>query len=195
MRSLTVLVLAALLLSEPFLSGCSSTEDPSTVPSSSAVPSSAPATAAPSTSSTTSAVPAALPPVPQPATAGSCPYLASPVAADLNGQRVASVRLDTAYDPPACFFLIGNGTTQLSVWVYRAPSAALATAVVNRAAPVASSDPADAPAGWIGGRQGGAAGAVYAVAKGATAVVVTSNQEQSLKAQRVTEEVISALTL
>ncbi|MCI6207096.1 MAG: DUF2020 domain-containing protein, partial [Corynebacterium glucuronolyticum] len=38
-------------------------------------------------------------------------------------------------------------------------------------------------------------GAVYAVSKGATAVVVLTDQEQSVKAQLVAEEVIGNLGL
>ena len=139
--------------------------------------------------------PVALPPVPTPGPAGACPYLPSRAAADLNGQLVATVRLDPAYDPPACFFLIGNGSVQLSVWVFRAASPAQASAAVNRAAPIATSGPADRPSGWTGGRSGGPTGAVYAVAKGAAAVVVTTNQDQSIKAQLVAERVIGTLGL
>lgn len=136
-----------------------------------------------------------LPPVPVPGPAGVCPYLPSRAAADLNGQLVATVRLDPAYDPPACFFLIGDGSVQLSVWVFRAASPEQASAAVNRAAPIASSDPAAVPPGWTGGRRGGRTGAVYAVAKGAAAVVVTTNQDQSIKAQLVAERVIGTLSL
>jgi hypothetical protein len=56
-----------------------------------------------------------LPPVPTPGTAAECPYLPSRAAADLDGQLIATVRLDPAYDPPACFFLIGYGSVQPSV--------------------------------------------------------------------------------
>lgn len=173
------------------LTGCST--GPSTgVPATPAAPAAAPP---PVAGSSSPPQPAELPPVPAAGPVGVCPYLPSRAAADLNGQLVASVRLDPAYDPPACFFLIGDGSVQLSVWVFRAASSAQATAAVNRAAPIADSDPADEPSGWTGGRRGGPKGAVYAVAKDAVAVVVTTNQDQSIKAQRVTEGVIGTLGL
>ncbi|MGZ4559648.1 MAG: DUF2020 domain-containing protein [Mycobacteriaceae bacterium] len=188
-RILTVATLAAVVLT-----GCSSTQG-SRISATQDVPPTATAHVTSTAVPPTSVAPPILPPVPVPVTPGTCPYLSSATVADLNGQLVAGVRLNTSYDPPACFFLIGNGSVQLSVWVYRAGSPALATAAVDRAAAVATSDPASAPEGWIGGRSGGQHGAVYAVSKGAVAVVVTSNQEQSLKPQRVTEAVISSLRL
>ena len=156
-------------------------------PQASGATTSAPAKAAPQ--------PTTLAPRPVPGPTAGCPYLTNREAADLNGQLVSTVRLDTTFDPPACFFVIGNRSVQLSVWVFRASSAAQAAAVVDRAAPIDTADPASAPAGWMGGRSGGPTGAVYAVAKGAVAVVVTTNQEQSIKAQRVAERVIGTLAL
>ena len=82
---------------------------------------------------------------------------------------------------------------QLEVVVHRTASTEAARAIVDEAAPIDSTSPADSPAGWSGGRSGGtdsAAGAVYAVSKDSTAVVVRSNQAESVKAQAVAEEVI-----
>ncbi|MEO6880798.1 MAG: DUF2020 domain-containing protein [Mycobacteriaceae bacterium] len=146
--------------------------------------------------STTTA--AALPPVPVAAAAGTCPYLSGDDVAQINGEKNLGVKIApaaAAVDPPACFFYTYRDQQQMSTWVLRASSPAQATAVVNRAAPVKTTDPADQPAGWSGGSKGGPGGAVYAVAKGPVAVVVTSNQGQSVKARRAAEEVIGTLGL
>ena len=49
----------------------------------------------------------------------------------------------------------------------------MAKAIVNQAAPIASSNPATEPAGWNGGSEATGGGAVYAGAKQGNAVVVT----------------------
>lgn len=188
----------ALLVTALVLAGCTSGGQTGVTP-----PSSAPASGVPTSTSSPTSVSAAattdpvavLPAVPTPQVSGDCPYLSAADVAAFNGERVARVQLDPTQNPPACFFNQGDGGQLLSVWVYRAPSTALATAVVNRAAPVASTNPANQPAGWTGGSTGGTGGAVYAVAKGAVVVVVTTNQQQSVKARRVTEQVITALGL
>ena len=188
----------ALLVSAVVLAGCTGGGQVGAAPPSSAPAASVPTSASPPTSASAAATTepvATLPAVPTPKVPGDCPYLSAADVAAFNGERVASVRLDPTQNPPACFFDQGDGGQLLSVWVYRAPSMALATAAVNRAAPVASTNPANQPAGWTGGSAGGAGGAVYAVAKGTVVVVVTTNQEQSVKARRVTEQVITTLSL
>ena len=189
----------ALLVTVVILAGCTSSGQVGVAPPGSAAASGGPPTSV-STPTSVSAAPttdpvAALPALPTPQVSGDCPYLSAADVAAFNGERVARVQLDPTQNPPACFFNQGDGGQLLSVWVYRATTAALATAVVNRAAPVASTNPANQPAGWTGGSSGGTAGAVYAVAKGAVVVVVTTNQQQSVKARRVTEQVITALGL
>ena len=92
-------------------------------------------------------------------------------------------------------FLVVLGDPQLTVLVRHMPSPDEAVAVVDWAAPIATTDPAEEPTGWSGGRFGGDGRAVYAVQKDSTAVVVFSNQEQSLKAELVATEVIGALGL
>lgn len=192
---------AALAAAAVLLAGCSGDGKPAAAVTSSPVTGAAPTPTAPTSSPRPSGPApaptpaAALPAVPTARTAGDCPYLSADDVSAFNGEKVYGVELDPTQNPPACFFARGDGGPQLSVWVYAAPSAALATAAVDRAAPVATTDPADQPAGWTGGSSGGPGGAVYAVAKGAVAVVVTSNQEQSVKARRITEQVISALGL
>lgn len=207
MRTASVVVIA----SAAFLAGCTTgtADDPGPTAASAtpaATATSAMTTASTSTGTTTPApattpvtsarpAPVVVPPPPRPTVIGDCPYLSSDDVAQLNGERVGGVLLDPAFEPPACAFTRGDGSEQLRVWVLRAGSAEVATATVDRAAPVDSTDPADQPAGWLGGSGSGPDGAVYAVSKGPVAVVVTTNQAQSIKARRVTELVVSSLGL
>lgn len=131
---------------------------------------------------------------PEPATDGPCPYLDESVVEDVNGQLVGAVRVSLDQPYPACFFERGDGNEQLRTWIVEGtPDAAVA--VVDAAAPVATSDPAELPGGWSGGSQPTGSGAVYAVAKGRTAVVVTTNQPQTINARRIAEQVIENLGL
>ncbi|MCE6997057.1 DUF2020 domain-containing protein [Saccharothrix sp. S26] len=158
-------------------------------------PSSAPTTGITTSAvATTTTTPAGPPPAPEPATDGQCPYLDSSVVQEANGQLVRKVRLSADQPRPACFFYANATDVQLSVWVFQG-EAATAKAVVDRAAPVADSSPASAPAGWNGGSLTNDSGAVYAVSKGGTAVVVTSNQKQTIKARRIAETVVGNLGL
>ncbi|MBB5806811.1 hypothetical protein F4560_006579 [Saccharothrix ecbatanensis] len=143
---------------------------------------------------TTTAGPAEPPPAPEPATDGQCPYLASSVVQEANGQLVRKVRLSADQPNPACFFYADASDVQLSIWVFQG-DAKIAKAVVDRAAPVADSNPASEPAGWSGGSLTTDKGAVYAIAKDGSAVVVTSNQKQTIKARRVAETVVGNLGL
>lgn len=133
------------------------------------------------------------PPRPAPATAATCPYLDATTVADANGQRVTGVKT-SAGDPPACFFYTYRSRLQMSVWVYRG-TRKVAGAVVDRAAPVATSSKATEPAGWTGGSEVTGSGAVYAVLSGGDAVVVTTNQKQTVKAREIAADTISALHL
>jgi len=137
---------------------------------------------------------AAVPPSPQPAREAKCPYLDSAFIADANGQRVGKVRVSADTPTPACFFYRSDGKLQLTAQVYAGDPGA-AKALVDRSAPVATSNPAELPAGWSGGSQSTDSGAVFAVAKGGSAVVITTNQAQTIKAKRVAEKAIAALGL
>jgi UPF0176 protein len=141
---------------------------------------------------TTSAAPT-VPPVPQPAKDGACPYLATSFVAEANGQRVPKVKLSTDEPHPACFFYANATEIQLTVRVY-VGDARIAKKIVNEAAPDGS-QPANSPAGWTGGYVSNESGVVYAVSKGAAAVVVTSNQKQSIKARRIAETAITNLKI
>jgi hypothetical protein len=158
-------------------------------------------------STVTTHVSASLPPAPAAPTAAKtadCPYLDTSFVADTNGQHVSSVKISAGdgQPHPSCFFYRPDGKVQVSVRVY-VGQPDLAQAVVNQAAPVATSDPASDPAGWQGGLlSGGYNGmndptgtATYAVYKGGDAVVVWVNQAQSIKARRITEQAISTLGL
>ncbi|WP_208720514.1 DUF2020 domain-containing protein [Amycolatopsis circi] len=175
MRRLLVLAPALVLLA-----GCT--------PSSPAkeTPSSAPASSASAS--------AGLPPDPQPARTAECPYLSNETVQDANGQHVTKVSVSDDEPHPTCFFYRPDGSLQLTVRVYVGKSD-VATALVNKAAPVDTSNPASDPAGWKGGYQPVGDGVVYAVAKGEAAVIVTSNQKQSIKARTVAKKAIAALKL
>jgi hypothetical protein len=134
-----------------------------------------------------------MPDIPVPRTEGDCSVLSVEQVEELNGERVGSVLVDPAVAPAACFFTDPGGAVVASVWVARTDDEAVAVQVVDRAAPVTSSSPASDPAGWRGGRSGGPDGSVYAVARGTTAVVVTTTQPQSVRAQRLALAVVEAI--
>ncbi|QYH19081.1 DUF2020 domain-containing protein [Corynebacterium aquatimens] len=130
----------------------------------------------------------------------TCPYLDTEWVAQTNGQRVTGVGVDGRFDPPACQFWSYTDEPQVTVVVRRMATPNEAMAVVDWATPIAHTAPADEPEGWNGGRHGGGAvpgriGAAYSVAKGKTAVTVFTNQEESVKAQLIAEQVIATLGL
>jgi hypothetical protein len=174
-----------LVLSGVLLAGCSVTV--SGTPSAAAAPSAgnAPAPAAN----------ASLPPLLPPATTGTCPYLSLDEVQNDNGQHVGAVKISGASDGqqhPVCYFYRPDGHLQMTVRVY-VGSPSVATGLVNQAAPVATSSPATEPAGWTGGSQALSDGSVYAVSKAGTAVIVTSNQLQTIKCRLVVTAVVAAL--
>lgn len=138
----------------------------------------------------------AAPPVLPPAHTAACPYLDRDEVQNDNGQHVGSVRISTSSDGqphPVCYFYRPDGHLQMTVRVY-VGTASVATAVVNQAAPIKTSNPADQPPGWSGGSQALPKGAVYAIAKGGTAIVVTSNQLQTIKCRLVATAVVENLS-
>lgn len=152
-----------------------------------------PVVAAPAT--TTNDAP---PPDPKPVSTGKCPYLDTDWIAFTNGQHVAKVQLSADTPHPACFFLRPDGGFDVMVQVFTGSPKA-ANALVNRVAPVATSDKASDPAGWTGGEEsfGKTDGAVYAVRKEGTgtAVVVKVDQAQTYKAKLIAEKAIQTLGL
>jgi len=133
------------------------------------------------------------PAAPEPAADGPCPYLEKTFVEDTNGQHIGDIKVSEG-DPPTCFFYRPDGGVQMTVRVFQG-DAAVAKALVDQAAPVDSANPAELPGGWSGGAQPTDDGAVYAVAKDAEAVVVTTNQEQTIKAKVVAQQAIEALGL
>ncbi|WET79709.1 DUF2020 domain-containing protein [Amycolatopsis sp. QT-25] len=174
MRRLLILPLAV-----PLLAACGPTEQP---PSAASSP-------APSTTAAPS-----IPPAPEPTGKGPCPYLSTDFVSDANGQKVSKVKTSADQPHPTCFFYALSGKLQLTVRVY-VGEPAVAKALVDQAAPIDTSNPADEPAGWKGGYQPTGEGAVYAVSKAGNAVVVTTNQKQSIKARTVAKEAIGELKL
>ncbi|MCQ9353261.1 DUF2020 domain-containing protein [Corynebacterium sp. 153RC1] len=128
-----------------------------------------------------------------------CPYLDTQWVADTNGQRMTGVGIDTRFDTPACVFWSYPEEPQATVIVRHMPDQESAIRVVNWAAPIAETEPvnppADDPDGWMGGRIGNEFGSKYAVQKGNIAVVVFSNQNQSVKAESIALEAINRLGL
>jgi hypothetical protein len=149
--------------------------------------------AVPSAPPAPTTTPASAPSRPEPAKAAACPYLDASTVADANGQRVTAVKV-SADDPPACFFYTYHGALQMSVWVYQG-TRKVAGAIIDRAAPVAASNKAAEPDGWTGGSEVTDSGAVYAVLSGGAAVVVRTNQQQTVKAREIAADTISALHL
>jgi UPF0176 protein len=144
---------------------------------------------------TSPAAAAAVPPALPPARTAPCPYLDSTEVQDDNGEHVGSVKISSGADGqphPTCFFYRPDGNLQMTIRVY-VGSPAVATAMVNQAAPVATSSPATQPAGWSGGAESQPKGAVYAISKGGTAIVVTSNQLQTIKCRLVAVATVAGL--
>ena len=139
------------------------------------------------------AAPAA-PSPPRPVAEGHCDYLPAEAVEAINGERVGAVQISADRPYPACFFLRGDGAVQLRSWIV-VDTPEVARATVDAAAPVATSDLAELPGGWSGGSQPTADGAVFAVARHGTAVVITTNQRQTISARRIAGQVIAALGL
>jgi UPF0176 protein len=135
----------------------------------------------------------AAPLAPRPAVrASSCPYLKTADASYDNGQKVSSVEVSSAADGqphPTCFFYRSDGVLLLTVW----DTSAVATAIVDQAAPIATSNPETRPTGWQGGSVSLPSGAVYAIAKGGTSIVVTSNRPETVNCRLVAEQVVTDL--
>ena len=207
-RTLPTTGLKTILLSSVIalgVAGCT-TEEPGAAPVAPATTATTSATAsAPTATASVEAVPEvegdtlpidALPEVPRTAQQ-ACPYLDTQWVADTNGQRMTGLGIDQRFSTPACVFWSFPEEPQLTVIVREMPTVEEAIAVVDWAAPIDSTEPAEEPEGWSGGRRGGTetSGALYTVQKDTTAVVVFTNQQQSLKAQLVAEEVITNLGL
>ncbi|RJQ73254.1 DUF2020 domain-containing protein [Pseudonocardiaceae bacterium YIM PH 21723] len=137
---------------------------------------------------------AAIPVDAEPGDKGTCPYLAVPDVQVINGQKVLFTKVTPGQPQPSCFFYGLDSLEQLRTYIY-VGDPRVAKALVDRSAPVSTSNPANEPTGWEGGSQATDKGAVYAVAKGGTAVRVVTNQKQTIKAKRISEAIIKNLGL
>ncbi len=124
-----------------------------------------------------------------------CPYLDTVWVEQTNGQRVTAVGVDERFSTPACVYWSYPEAPQLQVLVRHLPSQEDAIAVVDHFAPVDSTELAELPGGWTGGRGTVDGGAVFAVFRGTVAVVVLTNQEQSFKAEQTAAETVTNLGL
>jgi len=129
----------------------------------------------------------------------ACPYLDTQFVAEANGQRMTDYGVDARFDPPACVFYSYPDAPQVIVMVRRLESFEQAMEVIDFAAPIDATSPAEYGS-WEGGRgtladSPAGPGSVFAVAKDATAVTVWSNQEQSIKAETIAQRVIDNLDL
>ncbi|WP_293771632.1 DUF2020 domain-containing protein [uncultured Corynebacterium sp.] len=189
--------LLPLLAAAALLVGCSSTDGASSDATL--------ADAAPSVASASPAAPQAAPdgglPADTPAEVSEwteCPYLDTQWVADTNGQRMTQLGIDTRFATPACVFWSYPEAPQATVIVRDMGSEDAAHAAVDWAAPIDSTEPVSAADtnGWEGGRGVlSAEMSVYAVAKGTKAVLVWTNQQQTLKAELIAQEAIKNLGL
>lgn len=141
------------------------------------------------------------PPEQKPIKVADCPYLSTDAVEQRNGQRVSEVKISATPrgGQPSCFFYRSSGERQLRTRVFHG-KLDTARAVVDQAAPIKTSARASLPGGWEGGEQPIGSGSVYAVAKPegrdtGTAVVVFSNQAQSVKGRELARLVIRNLHL
>ena len=123
-----------------------------------------------------------------------CPYLDTQWVADTNGQRMTRWGVDKRFSTPACVFWSYPEEPQATVIVREMPSVEEARAVVDAAAPINDTELAEFD-GWSGGRGVFEDHSVFAVQKDTHAVLVWSNQLQTLKPQLIAQETISRLGL
>lgn len=122
---------------------------------------------------------------------GECPYLSADVVYLITGQHHGPTQLVALQPHPMCVFYRSDGGLMGSVRVIQAANPQAAVAAVNQHVPVAGSQPATQPAGWVGGSmttpgqmtQDSTAKSIYAVSKGNIAVVVEEEESPSLKAR------------
>ncbi len=124
------------------------------------------------------------------AISGECPYLGASVVSMITGQHHGDTRLVDLVPQPMCLFFRSDGGWMGSVRVIRAANPQAAAAAVNQHVPIADSQPASSPPGWVGGSttkggmtQDADAKSVYGVAKGTIAVIAEENESPSIKAR------------
>ena len=123
-----------------------------------------------------------------------CPYIGSGWLEETNGQRLTKQGIDTRFPTPACVFWSYQDEPQATVIVRDMPTVDDARAAVDWAAPIDATEPASFD-GWEGGRGVVNEHAVYAVQKDTHAVLVWSNQQQTVKSEQIAHEAIANLGL
>lgn len=126
-----------------------------------------------------------------PATVGDCPYLSADVVSDITGQHHGPTMTVDLQPAPMCVFYRSDGQLMGSVRVIEAAGVAEAVAAVNQHVPIADSQPASQPPGWVGGSmtspgqmtQDSSGNSVYGVSKGNIAVVAQEDESPSIKAR------------
>ena len=123
-----------------------------------------------------------------------CPYIGPGWLEETNGQRLTKQGIDTRFPTPACVFWSYQDDPQATVIVRDMPTVEDARAAVDWAAPIDATEPASFD-GWEGGRGVVNEHAVYAVQKDTHAVLVWSNQQQTVKSEQIAKEAIANLGL
>ena len=123
-----------------------------------------------------------------------CPYIGPGWLEETNGQRLTKQGIDTRFPTPACVFWSYQDDPQATVIVRDMPTVEDARAAVDWAAPIDATEPASFD-GWEGGRGVVDEHAVYAVQKDTHAVLVWSNQQQTVKSEQIAHEAIANLGL
>ena len=123
-----------------------------------------------------------------------CPYIGPGWLEETNGQRLTKQGIDTRFPTPACVFWSYQDDPQATVIVREMPTVEDARAAVDWAAPIDATEPASFD-GWEGGRGVVDEHAVYAVQKDTHAVLVWSNQQQTVKSEQIAHEAIANLGL
>ena len=123
-----------------------------------------------------------------------CPYIGPGWLEETNGQRLTKQGIDTRFPTPACVFWSYQDDPQATVIVRDMPTIEDARAAVDWAAPIDATEPASFNR-WEGGRGVVNDHAVYAVQKDTHAVLVWSNQQQTIKSEQIAQEAIANLGL
>lgn len=129
---------------------------------------------------------------PVPGDVGECPYLSPQEASDAVGEKLAESRLDSSFDPPACFYYAEDGRLSLLVSLQDAGTPQHAVELVDGLVPPDSTERSDVD-GWTGGRSGAQMGASLALYKDAKVLTVQSIQAPSEAVQAVAELVVPRL--
>jgi hypothetical protein len=127
------------------------------------------------------------------ATAHPCPYLRDSIVFYITGQHFGPTQVIATKPYPVCMFYRSDGGWLATVRIVKASTPAAAVAAVNQHVPIAGSEPANKPAGWIGGSftkgkkvaDASDSLSVYAVSKGNFAIVAQENDAISIKARSI----------